>query len=88
MTEREKIIEIIESNKLCVLDMDCNDCPYKDKLNKTYSCGSYKLADTLIIETDIKEPPEGYVAQFNCSVDDKEIDITEYVHEENFSTEE
>lgn len=44
--------------------------------------------DTLIIETDIKEPPEGYVAQFNCSVDDKEIDITEYVHEENFSTEE
>lgn len=48
MTEREKIIEIIESNKLCVLDMDCNDCPYKDKLNKTYSCGSYKLADTLI----------------------------------------
>lgn len=48
MTEREKIIEIIESNKLCILDMDCNDCPYKDKLNKTYSCGSYKLADALI----------------------------------------
>ena len=35
MTEREKIIEIIESNKLYVLDMDCNDCPYKDKPNKT-----------------------------------------------------
>lgn len=48
MTEREKIIEIIESNKLCILDMDCNDCPYKDKFNKTYSCGSYKLADALI----------------------------------------
>lgn len=44
--------------------------------------------DTLIIETDIKEPPEGYVARFYCSVDDKEIDITEYAHEENFSTEE
>lgn len=44
--------------------------------------------DTLIIETGIKEPPECYVARFNCSVDDKEIDITEYVHEENVSTEE
>ena len=42
--------------------------------------------DTLIIETD--KLPEGCVPRFYCSVDDKEIDITEYVHEENFSTEE
>lgn len=42
--------------------------------------------DTLIIEAD--KPPEGYVPRFYCRVDDKEIDITEYVHEENFSTEE
>ena len=42
--------------------------------------------DTLIIETDIKEPPEGYVARFYCSVDDKEIDITEYVREEKIET--
>lgn len=48
MTDREKIVEIIESNKICVLAMDCADCPYRDKLNKTYSCGSYKLADTLL----------------------------------------
>lgn len=48
MTDREKIIKIIESNKLCVLDMDCNDCPYRDNLNKTDSCGSYILADALI----------------------------------------
>lgn len=48
MTDREKIVEIIESNKICVLAMDCADCPYRDKLNKTYSCGSYKLDDTLL----------------------------------------
>ena len=42
--------------------------------------------DTLIIEAD--KLPEGSVPRFYCSVDDKEIDITEYVHEENFSTEE
>lgn len=42
--------------------------------------------DTLIIEVD--KLPEGCVPRFYCRVDDKEIDITEYVHEENFSTEE
>lgn len=42
--------------------------------------------DTLIIKTD--KLPEGYVPCFYCRVDDKEIDITEYVYEENFSTEE
>ena len=45
-----------------------------------------EVGDTLIIEVD--KPPEGYVPRFYCRVDDKEIDITEYVHEENFSTEE
>ena len=32
--------------------------------------------DTLIIETDIKEPLEGCVPRFYCIVDDKEIDIS------------
>ena len=45
-----------------------------------------EVGDTLIIETD--KLPEGCVPRFYCRVDDKEIDITEYVHEENFSTEE
>ena len=42
--------------------------------------------DTLIIETDIKEPLEGCVPRFYCIVDDKEIDITGYVREEKIET--
>lgn len=45
-----------------------------------------EVGDTLIIEAD--KLPEGCVPRFYCSVGGKEIDITEYVHEENFSTEE
>lgn len=48
MTDREKIINIVEQNKLCIVDVDCKDCQYKDKLDKTFTCGSYKLADLLI----------------------------------------
>ena len=48
MTDREKIINIVEQNKLCIVDVDCKDCQYKDKLDKTFTCGSYKLADMLI----------------------------------------
>ena len=45
-----------------------------------------EVGDTLIIEAD--KLPEGCVPRFYCSVGGKEIDITEYVHEDNFSTEE
>lgn len=45
-----------------------------------------EMGDTLIIEVD--KLPEGCVPRFYCSVGGKEIDLTEYVHEENFSTEE
>lgn len=80
MTEREKIIEIIESNKLCVLDMDCNDCPYKDKLNKTYSCGSYKLADTLIEagigDVSAQKAEQEEIKLFNAKIKNGEIDMT------------
>ena len=80
MDEREKIIEIIESNKLCVLDMDCNDCPYKDKLNKTYSCGSYKLADTLIEagigDVSAQKAEQEEIKLFNAEIKNGEIDMT------------
>lgn len=80
MTDREKIIKIIESNKLCVLDMDCNDCPYRDNLNKTDSCGSYILADALIAagigDVSAVKAEQEEIKLFNASIKNGEIDMT------------
>lgn len=80
MTDREKIIKIIESNKLCVLDMDCNGCPYRDNLNKTGSCGSYILADALIAagigDVSAVKAEQEEIKLLNAEIKNGEIDMT------------
>lgn len=96
MTDREKIINIVEQNKLCIVDVDCKDCQYKDKLDKTFTCGSYKLADMLIAAnigdvTEWKERaekhrvqvlPDGTIKQLYCDeeVEDIARQRDEYKH--------
>lgn len=52
MTEREKIINIIEQNKDCDVNTaaNCRECKYNKELEnyKDMGCGSLKAADALI----------------------------------------
>lgn len=81
----ENVLEYAQKAKVTAMTSDGMFSCEKDVQLALLANDALRKAEQKLAE----EKKEGNnVARFYCSMDDKEIDITGYVHEENFSTEE
>lgn len=87
MTERDKIIDIVERSRTCGINNSCYECKYNKELEnyKDVSCGTLRTADALL-ENGIGDVAEwkhrAEVAERNDKIKDMALDkATELAYE-------